>query len=237
MAEINNYENFAIDDDDDTTTALLAIVAATATLVKNQNTGAIARRKAKKRKVWTSTLLRQRCSKGVWASVIPDLQPGPGNRVKGSFSNYFRMDEGSFEALLTNVAPLIRRQDTHLRSAVSPQQRLAVTLRYLATGCSYTELYYNFRISVALISKIVPETCKAIYQVLKNEYLTTPNTPERWVEISRNLYQRWQFPNTLGALDGKHIVMTKPWHSGSYYHNYKGSESIVLLAMCDANYR
>ena len=151
MAEVNNYyENFAIDDDDDMTGGLLAIVAATATIVKNQsNNGAIARRKTKKQRVWTSALLRQRCRKGVWASVIPDLQPRPGNRIKGSFSNHFRMDEGSFETLLTNVASLIRRQDTHSRSAISPQQRLAVTLRYLVTGCSYTELYHNFRISVA----------------------------------------------------------------------------------------
>ena len=76
MGEVDNYyENFAIDDDD-TTGGLLAIVAATATLIKNQsNSESIAKRKAKKLRVWTSALLRQRCSKRVWASVIPDLQP------------------------------------------------------------------------------------------------------------------------------------------------------------------
>ena len=73
--------------------------------------------------------------------------------------------------------------------------------------------------------------------LLKEKYLTTPNTQNQWLEIRNKLYDRWQFPNCVGALDGKHIVMVKPYHAGSYYHNYKGSESIVLMGLCDAEYR
>ncbi|XP_029348034.1 uncharacterized protein LOC100169356 [Acyrthosiphon pisum] len=47
----------------------------------------------------------------------------------------------------------------------------------------------------------------------------------------------WQFPNCLGAMDGKHITFRPRRADGAFYHNYKGTDSIVLLGVCDAKYR
>ena len=52
-----------------------------------------------------------------------------------------------------------------------------------------------------------------------------------------NFHKQWNFPQSLGALDEKHIVMQAPANIGGYYCNYKGTFSIVLLAVVDAEYK
>ena len=46
------------------------------------------------------------------------------------------MDEGTYGELLNLVGPKIRKKDTHMCDAISPNQRLSVILRILATGNS-----------------------------------------------------------------------------------------------------
>ena len=45
-----------------------------------------------------------------------------------------RMDVVTFDELLHMVGPLVTYQDTRLQKAIPPSERLALTLRYLATG-------------------------------------------------------------------------------------------------------
>lgn len=44
-----------------------------------------------------------------------------------------------------------------------------------------------------------------------------------------------QFPNCLGALDGKDNIMQSPTHSGSHFRNYKGTNSVELMTLADAD--
>ena len=60
---------------------------------------------------------------------------------------------------------------------------------------------------------------------------------ENWQHVESGFSTRLNFPNYVGALDGKHVAMTAPAKSGSLFHNYKGTFSIVLMALVDSSYR
>nr|CAI5821160.1 unnamed protein product [Callosobruchus analis] len=96
---------------------------------------------------------------------------------------------------------------------------------------------YNTRIHENTISKFVPEVCTAIYKHLKGKYLRTPRTAEEWLKVAEDYEEKWNFPHCIGALDDRHITFSAPISSGSFYHNYKGTDSIVLLGLVDAHYR
>lgn len=68
-----------------------------------------------------------------------------------------------------------------------------------------------------------------------SKVMPTP-TEEDWKRISNEFWNIWNFPNCLGALDGKHVVIQAPRNSGSQFFNYKKTFSIVLLALVDAQY-
>uniref|UniRef100_A0A672ILS6 DDE Tnp4 domain-containing protein n=1 Tax=Salarias fasciatus TaxID=181472 RepID=A0A672ILS6_SALFA len=149
---------------------------------------------------------------------------------------YFRMDAAKMEELLSIVGADITTMTTNFREAISPQQRLAVTLRFLASGESFSSLAYQFRMGKTTVAESVRMTCQAIQNTMMAEQFPRL-TEQRWRDTAGRFGRKWNFPNCIGAIDGKHITTTAPSHSGSLFFNYKKTFSIVLLALVDADYR
>lgn len=84
------------------------------------------------------------------------------------------------------------------------------------------------------VRTIVYSTCEAIWKRLMPIVMAPPNV-SKWEEITEGFATKWQFPNVIGAIDGKHVLITKPNNSGSLYFNYKKDFSIVLMALVDAD--
>lgn len=152
------------------------------------------------------------------------------------FFRYHRMTPARFEHLLSLVEDQITKKRTNFREPISARERLSVTLRFLATGESQQSLSFSYRIGRNTVSTIVTETCEALFTCLQAEYLRAPINIEEWQRISTQFEDIWHFPHVIGAIDGKHIRIECPKNSGTLYYNYKGFYSIVLLAVCDANY-
>lgn len=85
---------------------------------------------------------------------------------------------------------------------------------FLASGDSFTSMARYWHIGRSTSYKIVTETCNAIWQCLKGTYLKHPSE-EEWKNIEKKFSDRWNFPNCVGALDGKHIRVQCPPNSGS----------------------
>ena len=142
-----------------------------------------------------------------------------------------------FVDLLNRLKPVITRKHTNFRKPISAETRLALCLRYLALGDSFRTLSHLFRVGLSTSRHIVYDTCAAIIRILGPQYLQTPSTEEEWHSVSQNFNKRWNFPHCLGSVDGKHIRISAPKKSGSFYYNYKHFYSVVLMAVVSADYR
>ena len=138
------------------------------------------------------------------------------------FTNYMRMTPEFFEMIKTRQEPSLARQATNYRAPISVGEKLALTIRYLATRESYTSLSCQCRVGKSTFSKFLPEVCRAIQDEFTREYLRCPTTPDEWKELETEFRIRWTVPHALGSLDGKHVALKKPKNTGALYHNYKG---------------
>ncbi|KAJ8888755.1 hypothetical protein PR048_008247 [Dryococelus australis] len=66
--------------------------------------------------------------------------------------------------LINLIQPTIAKRDTSFRKAIPVTERLALTLRFLASGDSYTSLQHVFKISKQAISTVIPEVCSALIE-------------------------------------------------------------------------
>lgn len=117
--------------------------------------------------VWVREWLLKRKEKGCTENLVKELDL----QMPALFTNFLRLSKDNFDLLLGFVSPLIERKNTIFREAISPRERLMITLRYLATGETFKSLSYMFRVSQPCISGIVPETCEAIFKSLKDRHL------------------------------------------------------------------
>jgi hypothetical protein len=90
----------------------------------------INKRRKVKRKCWVKNWVRRRDRQGAYTHLISELQLEDAQQ----FRNFTRMSGVEVQNLVNLLGPVIGKQDTAMRSAISVQERVIVTLRFLATG-------------------------------------------------------------------------------------------------------
>ncbi|XP_065194788.1 uncharacterized protein LOC135826078 [Sycon ciliatum] len=194
------------------------------------------RRTARTRRWCVRPYYQHRLERGSYQSDIVQMR----SVDESLHFKYVRMSPAVFDRLLVLIEPFlpVRRQ---LNSATRPEitnaERLALTLRYLASGESMQNIAIQFRVGHSTAHHIIIDVCQAIWAGLVDKYMQCPSKPAEWAAVATDFYARWNFPHCIGAIDGKHINMQAPHNSGSSFYNYKNFHSIVLLAAVDAQYR
>ena len=177
--------------------------------------------------------MKRRREKGYFNNIVKELRLE--DRV--GFREMFRMDVSDFENVLAKISDVIEpKERLGGTEPIKSDERLGLTLRFLATGETFRSLSFQFRISLHAVSYIVKGCCDAIVERMSSEFLKVPSSDAEWLQISKKFEEIWNYPHALGAIDGKHVGIQKPKNGGSFYYNYKHTHSVILMAIAGPEY-
>ncbi|KAF0306643.1 hypothetical protein FJT64_002391 [Amphibalanus amphitrite] len=129
-------------------------------------------RRRARRRYWVAEVLQRRQARGEFFNLVQELRAVDPDRHHA----YFRMSRETFDLLLAKIGPSITRQRTNFREPIDPAQRLAVTLRYLASGMEFSALAPCYRLGEKTVRAIVYDTCAAIIAILGPEAIDQRGT-------------------------------------------------------------
>ena len=122
------------------------------------------------------------------------------------------MSPEQFWCLLKLVGATIKKNSTSFCECISDEERLVLTGWFLASGDAQQSIASSFRIGKGTFTNI-RETCNATYGSRQDIHFKTKNRKTGW-EKQCNLKRKWNIPNVIGTMDGKHIRMECPKLTG-----------------------
>ena len=149
------------------------------------------------------------------------------------FEMRFRLSRQACDFVLSRISHMISHP-TNKSKALSPQQQLLVTLRFLATGAYYHVIADCHGLSRASVCRSVKDCVYAINHALFPEIIRWPQNCQ---EICRKFYDIAGVPSVCGCIDGTYIVLEAPRENEVQFVNRKGDHAINAMAVCGPDYR
>ena len=121
----------------------------------------------------TRSWIKRRRDRGYFNNIIRELRI----EDRFGFREMFRMDVIDFEYVLGKISDIISpKERLGGTDSIQSDERLALTLRFLATGETFQSLSFQFRTSLNTVSYIAKGCCKAIFERMASEFLKVPST-------------------------------------------------------------
>lgn len=163
------------------------------------------------------------------------------------FRENFHMSKENFDLLFDLVKDeLVPKRNTRPKDAIPPKLKLALVIEWVLFPFStfeyflfnlYTSILFRYcvrllacghlqrhvascyRVSKQYTGVIIDLVCEAISHALKH---TVPEpSHDMFINVANGFNSKWNFPNCIGAIDGKHVAIKAPPNSGSIFYNYK----------------
>ncbi|XP_022214799.2 uncharacterized protein LOC111069182 [Drosophila obscura] len=170
------------------------------------------------RTIWVKEEYLYRDREGFFATTFENLYENNHEEFKA----HTRMTPRVFDMLFELVAERLTKNS--IRTPISPECRLFLTLRYLASGEGTGRLAKSFKMGPSTVRAIIRETCDVLWTTLSRTFMYQPKAEEELRAIVRGYQDKFQVPHCLGAVDAKRLEIS-----------FKGKENLVLLAACDKN--
>ena len=110
------------------------------------------------REIWIHLLNEDRSRKGEFFMLYCDQC-----YFEDKFFENYRMSVAQFDDILRKITPLIKKKDTNFRKAITPEEKLSITLRCV----------YIFRILLAQHKNIISKYLNVYLSKMQNTYGTT----------------------------------------------------------------
>lgn len=141
----------------------------------------------------------------------------------------YRVSKEGFSFILNEIKdefPVSRN-----KNCVTPVQKLAATLRFLAEGSYQRGVGQDLFVGVAqqTVSKILSETLDILEKKLCKTWISFNFSEDEKNEIKRYFYDKAGIPGVVGCVDGTHIRIIKPSSLEHFYYNRKGYHSINAM--------
>lgn len=155
----------------------------------------------------------------------------------GDLIKRFRLDRAGIIAVTDLVRDKLKSR-TERNKPLSPEMKVAITLRYLATGKMQQCSGDDFGICQPTVSRVITQTIEALADPeILCQYIDFPTTIHEVHTKKTEFMENFRFPGVVGAIDGTHIRIVAPTINEHLYVNRKRYHSINVQVVSDANYK
>lgn len=147
----------------------------------------------------------------------------------------FRLHDGHINQILDRLQDILIHE-TDRNFALSPEQQIRLSIRYLATGDNFTTVGDSFGVHKSTVSRTLERFLNAVRETLVDQLIRFPGE-DGMRYIVKKFRDVAGMPCVMGCIDGSHVDIVAPKTNEEQYVNRHQNHSINLMCVCGPTLR